>query len=429
MGSLQMKYLFTIDDIERCLATEKKVMIYGAGDHGRRICDYIISIGKIDQVACFLVTEKRETDRAYQGVQVQAAGYLSHAEHLVVIAVSQPYQEEIVEVVRRYGNRYCCMTRALYDGIGRALRRDPRKRVRYDGLDFMLAGFSKCGTTSLHKALMQIRDIYLSEKKESAFFRWYDKVDAPMERLAEDYFGDIRQGQLVGMIEPDFSTQAEGIRHFFGGELKLIFCVRDPVNAVFSRFKMDTRLGLMEMREVYQRNGGVFGDDVFDMYFDRNDRDTTFVRLGRYADLIEQFLAYYPREQIKIVVFEEMIKNPQRAMNDILCFVGSSCQYESRTLPTENEGNFVMADIQGLDAARRRLDAYWQHKYPEEIRRMPRDASYEEQLEAERQFRLSEKIYDVRLKERQRKMLQEYYHDSVRKLGKMMGRDLTKIWS
>lgn len=37
-------------------------------------------------------------------------------------------------------------------------------------IQFVVAGFLKCGTTSLHYALQQIEDIYLPDDKESQFF-------------------------------------------------------------------------------------------------------------------------------------------------------------------------------------------------------------------------------------------------------------------
>lgn len=424
----QKKYFFTTDELEECFKAEKQVVLYGAGDYGKRIADYLFSVNKGKQIAGFVVTEKKETDNEYKGILIQEAEQLSHTGCFVIIAMSVPYQADAVKVVQKYGNRFCCMTHELYDEIGGELYPDTRKRMPYRGLDFMLAGFSKCGTTSLHRAMMQIEDIYLSKRKESAFFRWCDKVDKPMEKLAAGYFDNIREGQLVGMIEPDFSIHAEGIQRFFGRQLKLIFCVRNPVDAVYSRFKMNTRLGFLEMKEAYRQNGGAFSSGIFDLYFNQNERDTTFVKLGKYADWIEQFLAYYSKGQIKIVLFEDMVKDPRGIMNDILAFLGSNCQYEQESLPKENEGNFVMADSKGLEIAGKRLDMYWEDKYPDEMRKLSRDELYGEQVRLEILFNQAEKIYDVRMTGEQKQFLEKYYYDSVRRLEKIMDRDLSEIW-
>ena len=424
----QKKYLYTAQEVDKCFGTEIKVGLYGAGAFGKKLADYIISSHREKQISGFFVTKKEDTHNDYKGIPIYGAEELSKVDCFVIIAASAPFLEEMATVLQKYGKKFCCMTGELYDEIDAILCPDIRKRVPFAGLDFMLAGFSKCGTTSLHKVLMEIDDIYLSKKKESAFFRWCDSVDAPMEDLAAEYFDDIREGQLVGMIEPDFSVQADKIQYFFGRQIKLIFCVRNPVDAVFSRFKMNSRLGFSDMREAYQKNEGVFGSEIFDLYFNQNERDSTFVKLGNYADWLEQFLEYYTKDQIKIVLFEDMVKYPREIINDILSFLGSTRQYKQENLPVENEGNFVMADIEGLRIAEKYLDIYWEYKYPEKIRKLSRDELFEEQLKIQKQFEQAGKIYNVKMTTEQRKYLQVYYCDSVRKLEKMINRDLSEIW-
>ena len=123
-----------------------------------------------------------------------------------------------------------------------------------------------------------------------------------------------------------------------------------------------------------------------------------------------------------------MVKYPKEIINDILSFLGSTRQYEQENLPVENEGNFVMADIEGLRIAEKYLDIYWEYKYPEKIRKLSRDELFEEQLKIQKQFEQAGKIYNVKMTTEQRKYLQVYYCDSVRKLEKMINRDLSEIW-
>lgn len=423
------KYIFTKYDLEKCLKNKNKIAIYGAGEYGKKLVDHLITMNKTNNITCMVVTKKKSNDYDYKGIQVrEAAEFLGLSECFVIVAVSFSYLLEVTNEVEKYGKKFCCITRELLEDIEKEKYPDLRKTVPFKGLDFLLAGFSKCGTTSLHKALMNIDDIYLSEKKESALFRWCDKVKNPKEKLIDNYFNNIKEGQIVGMIEPDFSIQADGIFHFFGNQIKIIFCVRNPVDAVFSRFRMNTRLGLEEVKKTYMQVNGVYNDSVFEKYFELNGRESIFVKLGEYVDWIEQFLKYYPKNQIKVIIFEEMIKKPKDTVNDILQFVGSSLQYQYEKLPLENEGNFVMADIDGLKTAEKRLDIYWEYKYPKEIRSYTEDELFQEKLEAEKQYGKENKIYNVKMTTDQRKMLERYYFDSVRKLERLLDKDLSGIW-
>lgn len=167
------RYLFTLEELDHILEREKKIVIYGAGDYGKRIADYIISVSKQSKIESFWITHK-ENESHYRGIRIVESGaaHLSEGQDcLVLIAVSSMYLNEIAAVVRQYGRRYCCITLDLYSELGRRsiLELYSDKIVPFKKLDFLVAGFAKCGTTSLYKALLNIDDIYLSEKKESHF--------------------------------------------------------------------------------------------------------------------------------------------------------------------------------------------------------------------------------------------------------------------
>lgn len=44
------------------------------------------------------------------------------------------------------------------------------------------------------------------------------------------------------------------------------------------------------------------------------------------------------------------------------------------------------------------------------------------------QYNCAEKVYDLKISEQTRSKMELYYSDSVRKLEKMVGRDLSDIW-
>ncbi len=427
------KKIYTIYGLNEILDREEKIIIYGAGTYGKRIADYFISIGKQTKIETFWVTEKTEDD--YRGIKIieSGDGHLVVSDTLIIIAVSQDYLSEIVEIVRQYGKRYCCVTEFLYNEIDRKL--NPALTLKqigtYEGLDFLLAGFVKCGTTSLHQALRKVEDIYVSENKESQFFSWCDKVENPKEQLIRDYFNNIRKGQIVGAIEPSFSGQAVRIREFFGKRVKILLLVRNPVDAAFSLFKMKTRnigggQAGRRVMEAYEKFGGEYKEGVFEEVC--KGRGWSPARSYMYSDRIQYFLEYWKKDQIKIVIFEEMIENPRKAINEILQFVGSSCEYMYEDLPWANEGNYVMADIEGLEIASRRGKLIYEYRYLKEASGRNKEEIMDELTEIKKQCDQARKIYDLKLSEGERKMMEAYYNDSVRELERMLNRDLSEIW-
>lgn len=422
------KKIFTTYGLNEIIDKEEKVIIYGAGEYGKRIADYLISVGKKNKITAFWVTQKSDED--YKGIKIVESGYghLAESHTLIIIAVSQVYMAEIVEIIQKYRMRYCCATSILINEIsGRSGADLTLHRIgTFEGLNFLLAGFIKCGTTSLYQALTQIEDIYLSDfNKESLFFSWCDKVKNPKEQLVRDYFSNIREGQIVGAIEPSFATYAQYVRSFFGKHIKILFLVRNPVDALFSRFKMDSRTrGGTAIKESYQKFGGVYTKEVFEEYYKRGSAAAMF----RYTDYIQQFLECWPSDQIKIVLFEEMVKKPRKTMNEILQFIGSSCEYMYEDLPRINEGNYLMADIKGLEIAIKRGELKYEYYFLKAPSERSNKETLDELAEIEKQFEHAEKIYDLKLSGEDRKALESYYNDSVRELEKIINRDLSEIW-
>ncbi|MDE7430528.1 MAG: sulfotransferase domain-containing protein, partial [Lachnospiraceae bacterium] len=336
----------------------------------------------------------------------------------VIIAVSIIYQDEIANLVNQYDRQYCYVTDELYLDMKKILTSD---LVQYSGIDFLCPGFPKCGTTSLYSALRSIDCIYLSEPKENYFFKWYDSVENPKEVLIKNYFGNIKKGQTVGIIDPTYIKKAEQIYDFFGGRLKLIFLVRNPVEAAFSGFKMAVRLGMGELDQAYQSRGGKFCVDMFDEFLERR------VHEYEYFNWIEPFERYYAKSQMKIVLLEELIKQPQLVISDILEFCGISEQYKLKSLPLMNEGSFVMADVEGYKLARIRHELYQSvSKEPLSIENhRKRYEKLRQFMEIKEKYDRAEKIYGVKMTREQRKKAEGSFNDSIRKLEFMLNRDLS----
>lgn len=420
----QKKYLHTIEELDRVLKKEKELVIYGAGDYGKRLADYVLEVRgeHKEKILSFLVTEIKKTDDDYRGITVApASDFLKKHECFVIAAVSDQYQEDVVKVTEYYGKRLCCLTENLYQALVHKLE------VPYHGLDFLLAGFPKCATTSLYGALKAVDDVFLPKGKETLFNTWYGKVENAQNVLAEKYYRGIRRTQLVGAIEPGIYSGrgdagwagAESVYKIFGPRLKIMFLVRNPVEAAFSEFKMMVRNGDEYCDNVYQRWQS-FSMEMFDEFIDTSVDMENF----KYIRWIREFGEYYPREQIKIVLFEELIHDTGKVVDDILRFVGSKCKFQSETLPCWNKGDFVPADKKGWEKGKQFNALRFYSKYN------PLDKEQEPDsiLQSRSEYEAAEKIYNPQMSQDQRKKLEAYYNGSVRGLEEFIGRSLSELW-
>lgn len=417
------KYIFTLNDLSDCLNENNRIVIYGAGVWGQLLVDYIISVDKRDVIKGIAVTDKAGNSSEYRGIKVYETSELFRQEnYFILIAVSNRYLEDVKEMVERHHgvSQYSCITGDLIISM-----QDRRKRAEWNGkIDFLMPGFGKCGTTSLHNVLRRFDDIYLSSNKESNYFKWCNTVEDPFKVLGDIYFNDIREGQLVGMIETNFVENPRQVYNTFGKDIKLIFLLRNPVKASFSEFLMWCRGAAdLEMENAYQKYGGRFSVKMFDEYFKVLDHNN----LLDCAHLISEFMKYYPREQIKVVFLEELSRNAREGMNDILKFIGSEGKYDADELPHDNKGSYVLADIESYRSLCQKYTLFL------ELRRMKtNDRQFDATYEAYKQICMKEKnarkLYNIKILPEQKKKAEDYYYNSVRDLEKLLDKDLSKLW-
>lgn len=246
-------------------------------------------------------------------------------------------------------------------------------------LDFLCPGFWKCGTTSLHIALNNNKNIFLPMVKETFFIHNLNESSHD-EFKTKHYPPSVVRNRIVGGIEPSYICDAHSVYRYFGQDLKLIFCLRNPVQALESFFWMCKDQGLITWTNSIREN--------FDIYFDRSGY------IFKYINIIYDWEKYYPRDQIKLVILEELRSNTTEIMNEIQEFIG--------------------------------LEKYKRINYthlPSVNTRYNRAVFFESSL-IEVPVSNKEEVMDECLY----KKLFQYYEESIHKLEKYIGRSLEGYW-
>ncbi|MBM4372623.1 MAG: sulfotransferase, partial [Deltaproteobacteria bacterium] len=87
---------------------------------------------------------------------------------------------------------------------------------------------------------------------------------------------------------------------------RLIALLRDPIQRAWSHYWHGVATG--RATQSFERT--------------LRDRPGNILRRGFYAEQLERYLRYVPQEQLKVLIFEEFIRDPQRITDEVCAFLG-----------------------------------------------------------------------------------------------------------
>ena len=118
--------------------------------------------------------------------------------------------------------------------------------------NFIIAGFPKCGTTSLHHYLSEHPEIFMPEQKELHFFTYkiLSKLkNGPKDELVKEtqinssekylsYFQNVKKEIAIGDASPsyiNYPSEFLKIKKYLN-DPKVIIILRDPINRAYSNY-------------------------------------------------------------------------------------------------------------------------------------------------------------------------------------------------
>ena len=197
-----------------------------------------------------------------------------------------------------------------------------KKRRKVERLDFIMAGAQKSGTTALHYFLAKHPNITMGDQQEIHFFdndsMFVEPVD--YEQLHKHY-PLLASSTIAGDCTPSYiyhEPAAERIWNY-NPKIKLLVLLRNPVERAFAHWNMQRFKGLEPLdffdavREEKTRIAGAPADQA---------RRFAYVDRGFYALQLERLFKFFPREQVKVVKFEEFKTKQRETLASIFSFLG-----------------------------------------------------------------------------------------------------------
>ncbi len=180
---------------------------------------------------------------------------------------------------------------------------------------FLVIGAEKSGTTWLYEQLRRHPDIFIPLVKELHYFNKRNSNLEPKRNFEDSgqewyeyHFRGAKDGQSIGEVTPMYlcdEVAPERIRRVIPN-VKLIACLRHPTDRAHSHYwmakgKKHTSLSFEEVVE---------------------QREERFIERGRYDRQLDRYLNYFNRDQLLILIHEEVVQAPAESLNRVCSFLG-----------------------------------------------------------------------------------------------------------
>lgn len=173
--------------------------------------------------------------------------------------------------------------------------------------NFLFVGPDKAGSSWLFRVLAAHPEVFLSPAKDIYFFdRYYDR--------GEDWylsrFRDAQpQHKVVGEICHDYLYSREAPKRIIetlGEDTRILVCLREPADRAYSDY-------LNRLRS---------GEEGIETFATAVARRPEIIRAGEYSKWLQNYIEAFPRSNVKVAVFDDLSRDPQKFLDEITDWLG-----------------------------------------------------------------------------------------------------------
>ena len=187
-------------------------------------------------------------------------------------------------------------------------------------LDFVGIGAPRTGTTWISTMLEEHPEICMADQKEIHFFS-IDKLYNSGSKYLSDRFTHCNKLEVLGEWSVDYLYSKEAAKRIYkhNPNIKILVCLRDPIERAYSHFLLQKYSAVIS--PFYSFTDAVSGSDKH-----------SYIERGRYARYLQHYLSIFPKENVKVIIYEEFTKNPKESIKSIYAFLRTRTDFTPRSL-------------------------------------------------------------------------------------------------
>ncbi|OUV70037.1 MAG: hypothetical protein CBC83_09545 [Flavobacteriales bacterium TMED123] len=205
--------------------------------------------------------------------------------------------------------------------------------------NFIIIGAMKAATTSIYTYLKQHPDIFMPKVKEPMFFNNYhqdnkyvvkgsNKKKITTLKQYKSLFDEVKAEGAIGEASPSYiynEKAAELIKKEIPN-VKIIVVLRQPVERAYSNF-------------LHAKRAGKEAENDFEKTFDLEDERKIanwsplyhYKSKGFYFEQLQRYFKVFPKENIKILLFEDIVKSPMESTQKLFSFLEVDANFKPDT--------------------------------------------------------------------------------------------------
>ena len=198
---------------------------------------------------------------------------------------------------------------------------------------FLIVGAAKSGTTSIASFLAEQPDVFVPTD-ELRFFGFEEirshangpndeKLVMETVKTLDDYkrvFAGAPRGRILGERSNNYlyTAEAPGRIHDLLPDVRLVAILRDPAERAFSQFLMNRRYGSEPEsdfgRALALEDGRIEAGWSYSFHYGHR---------GLYGEQLARYRTIFSADRIKVLLFEDLVRDPLGAAIECARFVGS----------------------------------------------------------------------------------------------------------
>lgn len=283
-------------------------------------------------------------------------------------------------------------------------------------IEVFIIGAQKAGTTSLYAWLGQHPEISAPiELKDYHFVTHEEKFEKGWAYLESFYHSEkLKVHAAVNYMY--YSKMAAERIYQYNPDAKIVICLRNPVERAISAFKYCIR----NLSENETNFANAIERELEGNLIAEEEGDLAYLKHGNYVEQINDYLKYYPKENIHYLLFEDVIKDQStKELNGLFDFFSISKNVEIDFTHQNKSGkvksgflNYVLRKDYPLKGVRKLIPFKYRKRWGSLMR----------------ENNISTEEIDVSITNKDKQRLIDYYKEMIVEMESIINRKLGNKW-